>query len=330
MPHPMPVDLASIPARGACTDAERRAAVALHDELRADGHEAWVETHWVRPQWAASLLLHAALGIAASLVSTAEDLVVPALAVAAVALVSYALEVFDGGGLLRLFFGRATQTVVVEPEDPDAIALLVTASTDVPRRGLLTRVPRARLWVLVALALVVAGCAARVAGAEGNVIGALQFVPTFALLLAAAGALDVATSDWADADDGAVAQAIAVYEDLAARPPERLSPGLWLTGAGALGMRAQLGAEKRRAQDTVVLELAGGEGATWWHTRHPQIRAAAESVSDPAAVAARRALAVETIARRAGLPAAAVGGEEALDYALALVDALDAELSASV
>ena len=51
--------LARFEARGPCTDAERRAAGWLHDELRAAGHEAWVETHWVRPQWALSLALHA-------------------------------------------------------------------------------------------------------------------------------------------------------------------------------------------------------------------------------------------------------------------------------
>jgi hypothetical protein len=329
MPHRMPVDLGSFPARGACTDAERRAAVALHDDLRADGHEAWVETHWVRPQWAGSLLVHAVIGIAASLVSTDEDLTVPALVAAAIALLSYLLELFDGGGLSRLFYRRATQVVVVEPADPEAIALLVTATMDAPRRAVLARHRRLLPWVAVALALVVAACAARVAGAEGNVVGALQFVPTLVLLIAAAGAVDVATSDWADGDPDAVDRAVAIYEELAARPPDRLSPGLWLAGAGTLGMRAHLRAEKRRAQDTVVLELAGGDEPTWWHSRHPQIRIAAESVTDPAAIAGR-ALGAEAAARRAGLPAAAVGGAEALDYAVALVDALDAELSASV
>jgi hypothetical protein len=288
-----------------------------------------VETHWVRPQWSASLMAHAALGIAASLVSTAEDLVVPALALAALALVSYLLELFDGGGLLRLFYRRATQVVVVEPEDPDAIALLITAPTDAPRRGRLARMRRLLPWVAVALALVVAACAARVAGAEGNLVGALQFVPTLALLLAVAAAIDVATSEWSDGDADAVARAIAVHDDLAARPPQRFSAGLWLAGAGALGLRAQLRSDRRRAADTVVLELAGGDEPTWWHTRHPQVRAAAESVSDPPA-ATGGPLPLEATARRAGLPAAAVGGAGAVDYALALADALDAELSASV
>ena len=57
--------LSRFEARGPCTDAERRAAGWLHDDLRANGHEAWVETHWVRPQWALSLALHATVGVVA-------------------------------------------------------------------------------------------------------------------------------------------------------------------------------------------------------------------------------------------------------------------------
>jgi hypothetical protein len=322
--------------RGACTDAERRASLWLHDELRSAGHEAWVETHWVRPQWAASLGLHAALGVAASLVSTDQDLVVPALVAAVVALISYLLELFGGGGLLRLFYRRATQVVVVEPPEPDAIALIVTAAVDVPRSGLAARVARLPLgWVAVALALVAAACAARVAGAEGTLLGALQFVPTLVLLLAIAAAIDAGTSDLADgeAQARAVAAAVDVHDELTRRPPERLSAGLWLAGAGepfARGFRAQMRAERRRAADTVVLEIRPG-GDVAWHTRHPQIRIAAESVSEPAAQPARAPRrSAAGAARSAGVAAVTVSGADAADYALALVDALDAELAASV
>jgi len=58
---PIAEGLARFEARGPCTDAERRAAGWLHDELRAAGHEAWVETHWVRPHWALALALGALL-----------------------------------------------------------------------------------------------------------------------------------------------------------------------------------------------------------------------------------------------------------------------------
>src|SRR5690348_8432185 len=53
--------------RGPCTDAERRAARGLQRRLLAGGRDAALETVWVRPQWPLSVLLHAALGVAASL-----------------------------------------------------------------------------------------------------------------------------------------------------------------------------------------------------------------------------------------------------------------------
>ena len=69
-------DLCRFEQRGSCTDAERRAAVWLHDDLRERGHEAWVETVWVRPQWWTSLAAHAVLGLAASLVAATAQVVV--------------------------------------------------------------------------------------------------------------------------------------------------------------------------------------------------------------------------------------------------------------
>src|SRR3954471_10515346 len=196
-------DLCRFERRGSCTDAERRAAVWLHDDLRERGHEAWVETVWVRPQWWTSLALHAALGLAAGLVATA----VPVAGVAAggVAFVSYALEVAGFGSLLGLLrFRRATQLVIVEPPQPDGISLLITANTDAPRRGVVFRDGWRRVggrlrpgplwWIMIGLGLVAVAAAARRLGAEGDVFGALQFVPSVALLLAAAAALDIGLS----------------------------------------------------------------------------------------------------------------------------------------
>src|SRR5205814_561828 len=55
--------LCAVGGRGACTDAERRAARDLHDRLRERGAQAWVETRWIRPQRRASLVLHALLAV---------------------------------------------------------------------------------------------------------------------------------------------------------------------------------------------------------------------------------------------------------------------------
>ena len=113
--------LARFEDRGACTDAERRAAGWLHDELRAAGHEAWVETHWVRPQWALSLALHATAGIVASVLALTAPLA--AAIVAGVAALSLALEAGGRSGpLRRLLPRRATQNVLTGagPDGGDA------------------------------------------------------------------------------------------------------------------------------------------------------------------------------------------------------------------
>src|SRR4051794_25914965 len=161
--RPLPVTTAPTTAeglcrfegRGPCTDAERRAAGWLHDELRAAGHEAWVETHWVRPQWALALALHATIGVVASLAAPAAPL--PAAIAAGLAALSMALEAAGRTSPLRwLFPRRATQNVLTVPDEgtgaaPPAssaptvargaapVALLICARYDAPRGGLITR-----------------------------------------------------------------------------------------------------------------------------------------------------------------------------------------------
>jgi hypothetical protein len=105
--------------RGPCSDSERRAAGWLHDDLRANGHEAWVETHWVRPQWALSLALHATVGVVTSVVALSAPL--PAAIAAALAALSMAVEAVGGTGPLRwLLPRRATQNVLTVPDEEAA------------------------------------------------------------------------------------------------------------------------------------------------------------------------------------------------------------------
>ncbi len=366
--HDVVEDLSTFERRGSCTDAERRAALWLHDDLRARGHEAWVETVWVRPQWWWTLGLHAALGVVASLLSV--EVPVAGVAVAAVATVSYLLEVAGLGGLLGLLrYRRATQLVLVEPPDPDAIALLITANTDAPRRGFVFRDgfrrwggrlrPGPLWWVAIALVLVTAGCVARLLGATGDLLGALQLLPTVVLLIAVTVALDVALSDVSPgASDNAsgVSVAMALHDELVARPPEKVSAGLVLAGAGELfplAFRRHLRADRRSPKDTVVLEVGPcGDGTPAWTTRHPQLVAAciaaAESavrhrVNRPTAAGAARTRRLPAVEVRGidatGIPARArtdrdlpvncgeAAMERAYDFCLALVDALDDDLT---
>ena len=142
--------LSAIAGRGACTDAERRAALWLHDELRSRGHEAWVETRWVRPQRYATVALGCLLAVAGSLLATVSP--AAGLAVAVTGALVLALEAI--GFVPPLFPRRATQDVLVPAVAP-AMPLVVAAAYDAPRdrwRRLLR--PR---WVLAACAVAVAG-----------------------------------------------------------------------------------------------------------------------------------------------------------------------------
>lgn len=273
--------LCAVEDRGACTDAERRAALWVHDDLRRRGYEAWVETVWVRPQWAWSVVWHAVLGVAVSLASTAVPLV--GLGGLLLAL-SFAL------GVPRLFYRRATQLVVVEPPEA-AIKLWLVAHTDAPRCGFgfraryrrwLRGVPPGPAVVVLLLAVAIFG-GLRESGIEGGGIGAAQLVPTVLLLACVAVALDSILSDYsAGASDAAgVAVALALHEELTARAPKKLGVGLLVCGAGEAwpyGFRAWKRAEKPAAEGNVIVELGPcGSGTVAWTSRHPQLIAAAGS-----------------------------------------------------
>jgi peptidoglycan/LPS O-acetylase OafA/YrhL len=296
--------------RGACTDAERRAALALHDELRARGHEAWVETHWVRPQRAAALAIGALLAAAGSLLSTAAPIPGLVLAVAGAAAM-----------IVPPFTRRATQHVLTALPG-EGVVLAVAAAYDVPRRS------RRRIFRPVAVAcalLIVAATAARVADFEPGWLGAVQLVPTIALIVLVAVAADVALSGWADDEGAPAAAAIALFDELTHDSPRELQPALLLVGAGnALprGAARQLRREGLRAERVVLLQFVDGE--LGWAARHSQLRAAAER--------ATAALGLEIEGRRlrpTRLPTVEIAsGGAAVDLALGVVDALDADLSA--
>ncbi len=281
--------------RGPCTDAERRAAGWLHDELRRAGHSAWVETHWVRPQWPGSLLLACVLGVAGALVSTRVP--VAGAVLAAVAAFSLAMDASGFPGLLRgVFARRATQNVLGVAPDPARVAVLACARYDAPRRGLLFAEPLRRLaarsgpdpraWLALAAAVVALGAALRAAEVGGAGVGVLQFVPAVLLVLGIAAGSDFALSAHAPgANDNAsgTAAALAVFDALSRRPLRRLSPGLLLAGAGEdapLGLRAQLRADRPRPADTVLVELGPcGAGTVHWRSTQDQLVAAASGVA---------------------------------------------------
>jgi hypothetical protein len=272
--------------------------------------------------------------------------IVLSVAVLAVAVAGAAvLALHAAGWALPLFPRRATQHVLTDA--PDALTVLIIAAAyDAPRRGLVLNDRwRRRLrpcWGLAACGVAVAGAAgARLGGVEETWLGAVQLVPTVLLLVGFAAAVDIALSGFSPgANDNAsgVAVALALFDELRRRPPRALAPALLLAGAGHAVPRtvaAHLRAERIRG---VVLELGPcGDGRPAWAARHPQLRAAAGRAAEAlgAAEGGRRSAGV----RIAGLDTRAHQADDtpehvsqaamdaALDLALAVVDALDAELS---
>ena len=365
--------------RGPCTDAERRAAAWLHDDLRANGHEAWVETHWVRPQWALSLALHATFGVVASLLAIATPL--PAAILAAVAALSMAVEANGRRGPLRFLFpgGRPrTCSSCQTRRGAGRHAADLRALRRAARRAHHARRPAAAGG---AAAPPPRRPCARPAGVGGARAGGDRRVRRAARAghrgrLARSRAVradDHATrrarrggrhrrlplSPGAGDNAAGVGVAVALHAELTRNPPGALAPALLLYGAGEGGppaVRAHLRREKLARERVVVLDLGPcGAGAPAYATAHPQLRAAcrrAAEALDGAARAPLRRSSAAAAARGRRLPTAWIGaldatgiaprsrqpsdtlehldpaaGEAVLDFALACVDALDADLA---
>jgi hypothetical protein len=246
----------------ACTDAERRAALALAARLRAVGRAPRIEARWVRPSWPAWQALFAGAAVVGSVLSVDHPTV--GLIVVGAAL---ALALAHGRGRLPLGRARATQDVVAPASAPREVALVILAAVDRPRTAVLRRVPAPLMWLQGALALTAALAAAHVAGAAGVGLGAAQLVPAVVLLIALVGLLDAAAEPAAEADAAATGAAVALS---AAAPWAEIV----LVGAGELGLRARLRAERRAPEQLVLLWLEPA-AAPAWRSAHPGLAAVA-------------------------------------------------------
>lgn len=275
--------------------AERAAAQRLAAWLRARGDAAEVRPRRARPQALAATGVGAGISAAGSLLSVVS--VPAALACAALGALVVGLEAAGVASPVRLLFpAREIADVYVAPEEVSR-ALVVCAAFGSPRLGL-GRVPRR--WLLGAAVLVLAACAARAAGVSGLWLGVLQLLPTIVLLAAVAAAIDAALAGWGPGERAAVAVAVAVHDELAARPPRSLAPALLLYGAA-----------RPRLEAAVVLEIRPGAGVT---ARDPAARRATDTLGLPPP---RRG------GPRGHVAVGAAGDEAAVDLALALADALD-------
>jgi hypothetical protein len=291
----------------ACTDAERRAALALVRRLRRARRSPRVEARWLRPGWPAWQALCALAGAVGAVLSV--DHAVTGVIVAAGGLV---VSVAYGRGQLPLGRARATQDVVAGAREPRPVALVVLAAVDRPRRAVLGRVPAALEWLQLALVATVLLAGARVAGADGTLVGVAQLVPAVAALVAAAGFLDAIVAPAAAADPAAANAAVAMA---------RAAP--WaevvFVGAGELGLRARLRAERRAPEATVLLWLEPAP-EPWWRSAHPTLAAIAGETGAPR----RRGRALPAGER----PALALGGPDGAlsELAAEVVDGIDARL----
>jgi hypothetical protein len=283
--------LSRFEGRGAGTNAERRAALYLADQLRTARREADIETFWSRPNSALAAAWHTALAVAGSLLSVASA--TAGAVVIIVALVSILLDALTGWSPgRRLTREHASQNVVSPaPADGPPVRLVITAHYDAGRMGLVHRPalrrpaaalrnllgPLALGWQAVltlAIAWLLVLAVARHGGAAGTTISILQIIPTAGLVVGFALLLELSVSTYGpSANDNAAGTALAIQltRALDAAPPRRLAVELVLQGAsdGSMaGLRHHLRARRRElvAGNTIVLGIAAsgtGEPRYW-------------------------------------------------------------------
>ena len=282
--------LSSITARGAGTDAERRAALELQREIStAGGRTAELQTFWCRPSWAFAQSWHIALGIAGSLVAVSSPKVGSGLVLAAAVFVLLDAALGRSPGR-RLTPERASQNVVSAAPparhrppaaSPPPVRLILTANYDAGRAGLVdrdafrtlsTRLRRAVAdltpgwtgWLVIALTWTLVATLLRVQGDKGTGVAVVQLVPTIGLVIALALLLEHATAQYTPGagDNGSgAAAAIALAKSLDAAPPANVAVELVLTGAGdrqGLGLLHHLRAHRRQLDPTNVIVVGFG------------------------------------------------------------------------
>ena len=222
----------------------------LAGRLRGIGRRADIEPFFAHPEYAVVHLIHAALGVAGSIVATVQPAVGFALVLFAAA--STYLDLNTRLYLVRsLLFRRISQNVVSPGDRPDAPArLILMAHYDAARTGYIfskaskrirklperTRVGLGpfRLFFWLGLVPLLPILGARMAGLDATWLNAVQAVPTIVLIVGGFLLIDIALSDIVPgAYDNAsgVAAVLSAAEELTANPPENLD--VWIVLAGS-------------------------------------------------------------------------------------------------
>lgn len=381
-PNDLARELVAIPRRAPGSDAERRAALRLRDRLAGLGRAAAVETLWVRPSVAGAAAWAAGLGVVGSVLAVPEPRAGLALLVVVLVLYLPELAGLRMRPLRRLTRERATQNVVAPApgalSDGDSaerrrFTLVIAAGCDAPPRprGLARPLspvarrlwPSGRAWLAVALLALVVTAGLRALGDDGRGLGAVQLVPTVALLLAAVGLLEVALAPAGEGvrEAGGAAVALALAAALHDAPPRHLGVDVLIAGAAsadAAGMERWVRTHRRafRAEEVAVLTFGACDaGHPRWRTgdgpalrlrAHPRLLALCAGVAERepalgASATAGRGGSLALPPRRTGWPSLGMetsggGGRDAvlgpealrrtLDFCVALVAALDDEI----
>jgi hypothetical protein len=243
-------ELCSFEGRGPGTDAERRAANMLAARLRSVGRRAEIEPFFTHPEYAVVHLIHAAIGVAGSIVAAVQPAI--GFTLVFIAAISTYLDLNTRLYLVRsLLFRRVSQNVVSPGDRPEAPArLILMAHYDAARTGYIfskasnrvRKLPeRTRLalgpfrlffWLGLAPLLPILG--ARMAGLDATWLNALQAIPTIVLIVAGFLLIDIALSGIVPgAYDNAsgVAAVLSTAEELAGKPPAHLD--VWIVLAGS-------------------------------------------------------------------------------------------------
>jgi hypothetical protein len=335
------------------SDAERRTAAHLGQRLTALGRVAETEALAIHPAWPLAYAIVATAAVGASVLSV----YVP-VAGAALALAAALLTFLDASMLLptlrRLLGRRASQNVVSWADAGKGGALVLVAHYDAGRAGLvhndgtarrkaalsrLVRRPIGGLQPLFWAELGVLACALlRLGGLDGTALTIVQFVPTFALIVAVALLVDVALAGTRAGENDNASGIV-----LALRLTERIGAALehfdlhvLFTGAnkaGAAGMRAFIKRHPDLARDTTVflnldqvgsgdVRYARREGALVTLRAHPQLVTLCDDIAEDgdAGPIVSRSASDASAATAAGFAAITVTCRDGLDYASGRVD----------
>jgi hypothetical protein len=245
--------------RRAGSEAERRTARLIQQRLEELGREAELEPTRVRPNLAIPHLIHAVLGIVASVLSV----YVPAAGVAlgAVATLSTFGELTGAFLMARaLTPARASQNVVSDEDNDKPGLIVLVAHYDAPLEGMLQS-RRFAPWprVLLGSLVVITVCAiARLVGLEATWLTLIQFIPTVILIASTPLFADAALStvEKGETDNAAGVSAVLQHANTQLTHFDLL---LLFTGASAdsgLGMRAWLKQHRKELDPEATAVIA--------------------------------------------------------------------------